>query len=277
MLELDEPTNNNSFILKIVKCELIRTHSFLDYINNGCELNLIIGIDFTGSNVDTATGQNLHNSDLNQNNYFSAIQKLSKILLNFDTDKNIPLFGFGAMVDESYYNDISHWFALNGNIFRPEVQDITGIEEWYKKNMNSILYSGPTYFAPLLRYWNDMVKFESEKNNKRYYTYLMLTDGINHDIDDTIEEIVRSTYLPISIIIIGIGNADFSNMKFLDADDQPLFSGKSQLFSKRDNVQFVEFNKYKNNLEKLAQETLMELPRQIVDYFHSNSNAFIKL
>ena len=90
------------------------------------------------------TGQNLHNSNLSQSHYLNAIQKIGGILLNFDNDKYVPLFGFGAMVDESYYNSTSHWFALNGNIFRPEVQGMTGIEECYKKNMNNILYSGPT-------------------------------------------------------------------------------------------------------------------------------------
>ena len=122
-----------------------------------------------------------------------------------------------------------------------------------------------------------MVQFEWEKNNKRYYTYLLLTDGFNHDIEETIEEVVKSTSLPVSIIIIGIGDADFLNMKFLDADSEPLFCQRTQTFSKRDNVQFVEFNKYKNDIEKLAQETLMELPRQMIDYFQSNRKHLNKL
>ena len=272
LLELDEPINNSAYTLKIWKCELFRTYSFLDYINNGCELNLTIGVDFTGSNMNVITGQNLHNSDLTQNQYYNAIQRIGGILLNFDSDKSVPLFGFGAMVDERYYNDISNLFALNGNIFRPEVRGIEGIENWYKKNMNNIMYSGPTYFAPLLKFWNEMVTFEWEKNIKRYYIYLLLTDGTNHDIENTIEQVVLSSKLPVSIIIIGIGDADFSNMKFLDSDEQLLFSEKTQTFSIRDNVQFVEFNKYKHDLQKLAQETLVELPRQMIEYFKFAGN-----
>eukprot|EP00345_Euplotes_harpa_P017748 CAMPEP_0168349538 /NCGR_PEP_ID=MMETSP0213-20121227/20485_1 /TAXON_ID=151035 /ORGANISM="Euplotes harpa, Strain FSP1.4" /LENGTH=188 /DNA_ID=CAMNT_0008359517 /DNA_START=1042 /DNA_END=1608 /DNA_ORIENTATION=+ len=171
------------------------------------------------------------------------------------------------MIDPALYYEVSHLFALNGNIFRPEVHDIEGIEYYYKKNIDKIMFAGPTHFSPMLRYWNDMVKFECEKNNKRYYTFLLLTDGFNHDVEDTIEQVVVSSTLPVSIIIIGIGDADFSNMNFLDADDHPLFSERLQMFSMRDNVQFVEFNKYKHDLQKLAQETLMELPRQMTEYF----------
>jgi len=112
--------HGNSYSLKITKSQILRTPSFLDYINNGCEINLISGIDFTGSNMNPRTGLNLHNPDFNHNQYFRAISQIGGILLNFDTDKDVPMFGFGAMINEAYYESISHCFAMNGNIFRPE-------------------------------------------------------------------------------------------------------------------------------------------------------------
>jgi len=48
---------------------------------------------------------------------------------------------------------------------------------------------------------------------------LILTDGEIHDMDNTIDTIIQAAYLPISIIIIGIGDADFTNMEILDGDD----------------------------------------------------------
>mmetsp|Transcript_41718 Transcript_41718/g.48178 ORF Transcript_41718/g.48178 Transcript_41718/m.48178 type:complete len:190 (-) Transcript_41718:47-616(-) len=119
----------------------------------------------------------------------------------------------------------------------------------------------------MLRTWNDMVQYEYANNKLKYYIFLILTDGAIHDIDDTVDCIVESSYLPISIIIIGIGNANFSAMDFLDADDEPLFSTKLQKFQERDNVQFVEYGKFKHSEQLLARETLEELPRQMLDFY----------
>ena len=42
----------------------------------------------------------------------------------------------------------------------------------------------------------------------------------------TIDQIVRGSTLPISIIIVGVGNDDFESMDILDADEVPLYSMK---------------------------------------------------
>lgn len=47
---------------------------------------------------------------------------------------------------------------------------------------------------------------------------LIITDGQFTDIYDCIGAIVEAADYPMSIIIIGVGNADFSDMERLDAD-----------------------------------------------------------
>jgi hypothetical protein len=72
-----------------------------------------------------------------------------------------------------------------------------------------------------------------------YQTLLILTDGEIHDMDQTIEKIIQGANLPLSIIIVGVGNANFDNMSKLDGDNG-LF-GSNGLRSPRDIVQFVPF------------------------------------
>jgi len=146
---------------------------------------------------------------------------------------------------------------------------VPGIIECYQNALKNIKFSGPTYFAHLLTHWNEMARSELEVNRKKYYIYLLLTDGSIHDTDETVDCIVESSGLPISIIIIGIGDANFDAMNFLDADDERLFSRKHQKFQERDNVQFVKFNDFKHNPHMLARETLEELPSQIIDFYQS--------
>ena len=83
----------------------------------------------------------------------------------------------------------------------------------------------------------------------------------------TIDEIVRGSSLPLSIIIVGVGSEDFSSMDVLDADDEPLYSRTYKKYMERDIVQFVPFREFKNNPVILAKETLEEVPNQLLSFF----------
>lgn len=54
---------------------------------------------------------------------------------------------------------------------------------------------------------------------QQYFILLMLTDGVISDMPDTIRSIIRASRLPMSIIIVGVGNADFTAMDQLDCDE----------------------------------------------------------
>ena len=92
-----------------------------------------------------------------------------------------------------------------------------------------------------------------------------MKDGAIHDMDATINTVISASHSPLSIIIVGIGEADFSKMDILDGDDG-LYNSNGQK-AVRDLVQFVPFNKYKGNPQILAQKVLEELPDQLVEYF----------
>jgi len=63
-------------------------------------------------------------------------------------------------------------------------------------------------------------------NRKKYYILLLITDGIINDFQETVDQIVRASSLPLSIIIVGVGDDEFTEMDELDADEVPLFSQK---------------------------------------------------
>lgn len=85
---------------------------------------------------------------------------------------------------------------------------------------------------------------------------LIITDGIINDMEKTIDEVVRGADLPLSIVIVGVGDADFDSMDVLDADTNPLYSKKYKKYMSRDIVQFVPFREFENNPYLLAKETL---------------------
>lgn len=54
-------------------------------------------------------------------------------------------------------------------------------------------------------------QIQGEKN--KYLVLLIITDGAIHDMDETIRLIVRGADLPLSILIVGVGDDDFGNME----------------------------------------------------------------
>ena len=107
--------------------------------------------------------------------------------------------------------------------------------------------------------------------NQKYFIMMIITDGIINDMKKTIDEIVRGSGLPLSIIIVGVGNEDFSSMETLDADEEPLYSQAYKKKMERDIVQFVPFRDLKDNPLMLAKETLEEVPKQLISYFESKA------
>ena len=64
--------------------------------------------------------------------------------------------------------------------------------------------------------------------------------------------------LPCSVIIVGVGNADFSAMEELDGDEGKLRNSRG-VECARDIVQFVEFNQCMR-MGNLAEQVLKEVP-----------------
>jgi hypothetical protein len=91
--------------------------------------------------------------------------------------------------------------------------------ETYRNSLYCVEFAGPTLFAPIITETCKLAQNSKAANDNNYYILLILTDGVIHDMDLTIQKIVAAAYLPLSIIIIGIGNEDFSNMIILDGDN----------------------------------------------------------
>ena len=248
-----------------ISLELIKNYTFLDYIRGGMQINLTIAIDFTGSNGDPSRPFSLHYIGSSRNSYEIAISSCGNIVAYYDYDQMFPAYGFGGKFCMS--NEVSHCFPLNRNLRNPEIQGIAGVLQAYRAILNQTTLYGPTFFHFIINQVIETVRQDIIAENKMNYNILMiLTDGIIDDMDETIDSLVEASFLPISVIIIGIGDADFSNMNILDADEEPLID-KNGRKADRDLVQFVPFKKFSYNGELLAQEVLEEIPRQVIEYY----------
>ena len=259
-LTLRDDTSKEEFGEILVRmCQVTHIPTFVEYLRGGQQINLAVSIDFTGSNGAPTDPKSLHFMDpLCPNQYARAITSVADILLNYDYDKMVPVFGFGGYLPSG---QTSHFFnvSLTDN---PYVSNVQGILDVYSRCLTQVRLSGPTNFAPTIT-----AVQQGARNAEVYTVLLILTDGEITDMQDTIDALVEASTAPLSIVIVGVGNGcDFSMMNALDGDDGALRSSSGRVAA-RDIVQFVPFRNYVDAPPgALAAEVLREIPSQFLKW-----------
>jgi len=187
-----------------------------------------VAVDFSSSNFDICDPNSLHFLDKSgrPNSYEIAIRAIGQVIKCYGSQGLIPAFGFGA---NNPLNELNRDpFPLNNNISYPYCKGIEELINCYKSFLNTALVQKPTQFAPVINKINSIAR--QFQDGKHYFTFLIITDRITPDMSETLESITESLFLPISIIIIGVGNADFDSMKDLNSDKNEIFSiGKKDI------------------------------------------------
>eukprot|EP01083_Nonionella_stella_P083739 231607_1 len=260
--------NKNCGNLLIKRANITKKFSFVSFLKGGLELQLMVAIDFTGSNGDPRDSKSLHymGPPNYESQYMKVIKSVGRVLEPYDADGAIGAWGFGANL-APMGKQISHCFNLTLRANEEEVDGINGLCEAYTNCLQKVQLYGPTYFSEILNNAAAKSIGVCNQNSQTYNILLIITDGVINDMQRSINAIVDATRLPLSIIIIGVGNANFDNMEILDADDNPLRHSETHRYMQRDIVQFVPFNEFKKlHMSAIAKETLEEVPGQVTSF-----------
>uniref|UniRef100_A0A8C7JTG8 Copine family member 9 n=1 Tax=Oncorhynchus kisutch TaxID=8019 RepID=A0A8C7JTG8_ONCKI len=206
-------------------------------------------------------------SPYQMNAYAMALKAVGEIIQDYDSDKMFPAYGFGAKLPPD--GKISHVFPLNSNSENPNCVGIEGVLEAYFQSLRTVQLYGPTNFAPVI---NQVARCaEDVTDGSQYFVLLMITDGVISDMVQTKEAVVNAAALPMSIIIVGVGPAEFDAMEELDGDEVRV-SSKGRI-AERDIVQFVPFRDYIDrqgnqvlSMARLAKDVLAEIPEQLLGF-----------
>ena len=261
--------NSGVVILERFSAEVVP--SFLDYIKGGTQVNFTVAVDFTGSNGNPHDPSSLHyiNPTGAPNQYQTAIQAVGDIIQDYDSDKMFPALGFGARIPPN--GKVSHEFFLSLDERNPYCAGLDGVMAAYNNSLHNVQLYGPTNFAPVIRHVSKFAHvYQNDPSN--YFVLLIITDGIITDLAETKKAIIQASVLPLSIIIVGVGDEDFQAMEELDSDDHLL--RQDNLVASRDIVQFVELRQFiqRNGTwskEQLGREVLAEIPTQLLSFMKS--------
>ncbi|OXB66255.1 hypothetical protein ASZ78_000680 [Callipepla squamata] len=283
----------NSGTVTLLSFSVESEFTFVDYIRGGTQLNFTVAIDFTASNGLPSQPTSLHYASPYQlSAYALALKAVGEIIQDYDSDKLFPAYGFGAKLPPD--GKISHQFPLNNNVDNPSCAGIEGVLESYLQSLRTVQLYGPTNFAPVI---NQVAGTAAQvTDGSQYHVLLIITDGVISDMMQTKEAIVTASALPMSIIIVGVGPAEFDGergglgtgtgpggrpragsercpaaMEELDGDEVRVSSRGR--YAERDIVQFVPFRDYVDeagsqvrSMARLAKDVLAEIPEQLLSY-----------
>ncbi|CAE5959882.1 unnamed protein product [Arabidopsis arenosa] len=201
-------------------------YSFLDYISSGFELNFMVAVDFTASNGVPRRPSSLHHIDPSGrvlNSYQQAIMESRRASL----------------------------MILNSGCWSK------GIMAAYASALRSVTLAGPTLFSHVVEKAAHLARLSLSRNSPKYFVLLITTDGVLKDMEGTRDALVRASTLPLSVVIVGVGSRDFTQIQQL-LDVQ----------ATREIVQFVHM-KETNGGVSVVQPLLDELPGQFLSYVRS--------
>ena len=144
----------------------------------------------------------------------------------------------------------------------PQCKGVEEVLARYQEVVPQLFLSGPTSFAPIVR---AAMRAVSETGGA-YHILLLLADGqvTPANMPETVDAIVAASKLPLSIVMVGVGDGPWDDMHRFD-DQLP-----ERIF---DNFQFVEFSLLAQRLKEgasrdaveaeFALAALMEVPEQV--------------
>ncbi|KAK3200459.1 hypothetical protein Dsin_023874 [Dipteronia sinensis] len=191
-----------------------------------------------------------------------TIMEVGEVIQFYDSDRRFPTWGFGG----NPFNDaVSHCFNLNGMPNGSEVEGVDGIMAAYASALHNVALAGPTLFGPVINMATEIAgQSLSHDDRSKYFVLLIITDGVLTDLQETKDALVRASDLPLSILIVGVGGADFTQMEILDADNGGRLESSTGRVATRDIVQFVPMQEVHSGRISGVQALLEELPGQFL-------------
>ena len=234
--------------------------ALFDYLKSGISFESYIGIDFT-KGIE-------HIEDMESNQYMQAIAGIREILFEFVRD--FQVYGYGANLNNPNEYSNTEFF----NLALKEEGILTGytnIEKAYKDILYKITFSKNSSLSPLINKIKMSIISKYKADTYSIIFLLINSPPKTEDYQKCIDYLIENTYLPLSLIVIGIGNNELEEVK-------KLFNPKLQFSSKgceksRNNIHFISMKDCNYNSDILKNKCLKDLPMQIVEYYKINKTT----
>ena len=238
----------------------IRKNNFIDYILSGIHLKNFICIDFSDKEL----------LEMNQlsNHYLNSILGFRETLNNFS--RKYEVYGFDYVLKNKNDNED----FLNFDKDDEELEGYTSISYAYYQFLLRLDLSDKIIKKEKKNKLSSLIshiskKIFQKKSLNEYNLIFILINSLNEaQFQDCIDCFIKASFLPISFIIIGIGNDEnkFVNMKKL-CEIKKIKKGLNKL---RDNTFFISMKECENKSEIIKNKCLIKIPEQICEFYEIN-------
>ena len=266
-------SENKEFIVIKVENDLdidnnisIQKNTFLDYIISGIHFNYYIAIDFSNNDFH-------HNFEL-KNNYLITINGIRETLYDFGSIFEVYGFGNNLKIGKILDDDSNgqFFFNLKQDKENSKCRGYTEIKYAYTDIIGKLDFSDEfmkeektNKLSPLLNYL--LNKICEQRNIYEYNIIFILIDSLNEaQFQDCINCFIKSSLLPISFVIIGIGDNE-QNFKYI-RELCEINEDKSDYKRIRNNTYFISFKDCQNeNHSTIKDKCMKKIPAQMCEFY----------
>ncbi|CAD6198984.1 unnamed protein product [Caenorhabditis auriculariae] len=252
--------------MELVKFTDVSFYSFLDYVVSGTQLHFEIAVDFSSAEPVHELDQRRFDGELHM-----AVRAIGGIIRDYTPNRLFPAFGIGAKIPPTFHE--SNEFFLNFSL-DPICRGLDGVMDSYKKAQTLVTPTKESKLAPVINYVTRM-SHRSGFRGLHYHVLAIFTRGSVSDLKDIQQAVNAASEAPLSVIIIGMGEGDFSSL-------QKISSRKKDANGKRECVEFFQMKTLLNGAEtpaqnksRIAERALRNVPNHLVHFMH-NANIAAK-
>ena len=237
-------------------------HTFIDYIISGIKFKCYIAIDFSDKNYQEMNPL--------KNQYLLSILGFRETLFNIV--RSFEVYGFSYNLKKKDINDNKDFININKE--NEELFGYTQISYAYYQFLLRLELSDKFIkiekkkkLSPFIYYLLKTI-CEKKKSNDYNIVFLLINSLNEEQYQDCIDCFFKTSFLPISFIIIGIGEneSQFRNLKKL-CEVNKNEKGIKRL---RNNTFFISMKECQYKSDIIKNQCLKKIPGQICEFYERN-------
>ena len=243
-------------------CKRINFHSLLEYLERDLHIATTLFIDF--SEIGEA---NTHHVLKEESIFENLMRNFLDILEPYNEDQFFHIYGYGFQLKKPEKKEYDpNMFPLTQKVEFPSVPS-KEIKKFYNNFLKAIKFDkSKTNINLIIKKFNDIIKEDIDDYDIREYNILLLF--ANNDIIDEkefVKDIIFSSTLPISIIIVGLGKGPYTKIEYIEKNflDIVDYEGNKP---QRKCIKFVSFIKNKKNVQNTVKNSLIDIPNEMIEY-----------